>query len=356
MLDVATNWIYKTFLPKNIHTEEFVERTKVRFFVVSVCVFLLATFIVTLIWLLINDWFITQIESAIIGCSVIIQLSSLLYFHYRGHLSFVAKNLIWSHYFLLLMMVVGSGGIYSPFLIAFIFMQVFSGFLINAKHCKTMLLTNLAVMLILSVSDQLSYELPNRFIRHPENLSTIFHIIGLLLIVAVFASYEFTLKALKDSIVNEKERFLADVEYEPLTGMISYRAFENMVDSNIGQKKPFAIIYIDLLDFKEVNNVYGHAVGDKVLQQIAARISNVVPNTDIVTRVQSDEFSVLVQSVDEEAAYKDMMDKIKQAVEMPINIDVDKIQVSCQLAYCATTAGNDSKASLLMNVKSQLSS
>ena len=60
MLEAATNWIYKTFLPKDLYTEAFIERTKVRFFVVSVCVFLLATFVVTLIWLLIHDWFITQ--------------------------------------------------------------------------------------------------------------------------------------------------------------------------------------------------------------------------------------------------------------------------------------------------------
>jgi diguanylate cyclase (GGDEF)-like protein len=139
--------------------------------------------------------------------------------------------------------------------------------------------------------------------------------------------------------------------------MLSYRAFENILHSNLTQQKNFILLYIDLLDFKSVNHVYGHAVGDKVLQQIAARISNVIPNDDVVTRVQSDEFAVLLkghQLLDEQNTLKQLLDDISQAIATEIVIDNQAIAVNAQIVWQNSQGKPYSVAALMAEVKAKL--
>ena len=81
---------------------------------------------------------------------------------------------------------------------------------------------------------------------------------------------------------------------DPLTDLANRRAFEKQLQYRIELGKPFALIVIDLDDFKSVNDRHGHLAGDDLLRQFAGELRTQFRATDLVTRWGGDEFAVLV--------------------------------------------------------------
>ncbi len=83
-------------------------------------------------------------------------------------------------------------------------------------------------------------------------------------------------------------------------------------------------MYIDLNDFKPVNDQYGHAVGDKVLIEIAGRLQSCFRSTDTLARIGGDEFVALVDIENPEQA-KAVAEKVLKSLDPPLVLD-DKDQ------------------------------
>ena len=84
---------------------------------------------------------------------------------------------------------------------------------------------------------------------------------------------------------------------DALTGIDNSRKFHEELDlfgrAAIDSKQDFAVLIIDLDDFKPVNDIHGHQTGDKVLKSVAVRIKNCVREGDVVARIGGDEFVIL---------------------------------------------------------------
>jgi diguanylate cyclase (GGDEF)-like protein len=96
-------------------------------------------------------------------------------------------------------------------------------------------------------------------------------------------------------------QFLA--ERDSLTGLLNRRSFTNALQQTIERQssQPIALIYIDLDNFKLVNDIKGHQQGDKVLIDIANKISAATRSNDIVARLGGDEFVILASDITPEA-------------------------------------------------------
>jgi len=102
------------------------------------------------------------------------------------------------------------------------------------------------------------------------------------------------------------EQKLADVrarqvyEHDDLTGLVRRAYFESLVDATLGRhvrgEPTCALIVLDVDGFKEINEVYGRAAGDKILQQIGAALQAEVRNGDIVAYLGADEFGMLCEA------------------------------------------------------------
>jgi diguanylate cyclase (GGDEF)-like protein len=98
----------------------------------------------------------------------------------------------------------------------------------------------------------------------------------------------------------------AEADVDPLLDMINRRGFERELRRSLAYVRRYgtmaALIYLDLDRFKPVNDRYGHAVGDAVLQAVAATLRRGVRTSDVVARLGGDEFAVLLWNVTETQA------------------------------------------------------
>jgi len=107
------------------------------------------------------------------------------------------------------------------------------------------------------------------------------------------------LKASRDRIA----KLEAAIDIDPLTRMLNRRGFERELRRSLAYVKRYgataALIYLDLDDFKPVNDRHGHAAGDAVLKAIAAALFRRVRASDVVARIGGDEFAVLLWNISE---------------------------------------------------------
>jgi len=102
--------------------------------------------------------------------------------------------------------------------------------------------------------------------------------------------------------VNE-ERLKHLATHDPLTGLPNRTEFERCCREAMARARRqghrLAVLYIDLDNFKPVNDTYGHEAGDELLRVLGARIQQMMRETDIVARIGGDEFSVLLTDLDD---------------------------------------------------------
>ena len=102
----------------------------------------------------------------------------------------------------------------------------------------------------------------------------------------------------------EEERLLANTD--PLTGALNRRSFNEIAEKKMivseVNRRPYTMVYIDLDDFKLINDKLGHAVGDHVLKTVVDTIHTQIRNTDFLARLGGDEFAILLTDIGQEQA------------------------------------------------------
>lgn len=93
----------------------------------------------------------------------------------------------------------------------------------------------------------------------------------------------------------------------------------------------FALIFLDLDQFKPINDNFGHAVGDHLLQQVAMRLQDSIRKSDTVGRIGGDEFVVLMSGLTDTADAYDLAEKIRHTVRQPFAVDGHELAISCSL-------------------------
>jgi diguanylate cyclase (GGDEF)-like protein len=110
-----------------------------------------------------------------------------------------------------------------------------------------------------------------------------------------------------------RDRMLAG--HDALTGLLNRKSFDRQLGEAMQQTRPrsCALVLIDLDRFKPVNDNHGHRVGDLVLQQVAARLQQVVRGSDTAYRLGGDEFALLLQG---ERGTRELFHLVERAVEL----------------------------------------
>jgi diguanylate cyclase (GGDEF)-like protein len=131
--------------------------------------------------------------------------------------------------------------------------------------------------------------------------------------LSVFVIFTLLLTELKSAIEHEKELARTD----NLTGAVNSRFFHYLAQIEIDRSQrfqhPFTIAYIDLDNFKTLNDQFGHTAGDHALRTVVSFIKNNFRKTDVIARLGGDEFAVLLPETDEEFA-SELLCKIQKGL------------------------------------------
>lgn len=123
--------------------------------------------------------------------------------------------------------------------------------------------------------------------------------------------------------------------HDALTGLPNRRMFEQrlaqVLELSRRSGRSCALLFVDLDDFKAINDTRGHAVGDLVLQAVARTIVGAVRQVDTVARLAGDEFTVLCENVDSEGAALQIVTKLQHAFEPPLDIDGEPLAVRASI-------------------------
>lgn len=113
----------------------------------------------------------------------------------------------------------------------------------------------------------------------------------------------------------ERERLMKhNAEHDPLTGLLNRGSFDSMLDIFVKDNNHFALILIDVDNFKTVNDTYGHATGDVILKKTATLLYTTFRTIDHVCRIGGDEFAIIMVEMNSNLNYtiKDKIDEINK--------------------------------------------
>ena len=105
--------------------------------------------------------------------------------------------------------------------------------------------------------------------------------------------------------------------------------------------KGLGLLFIDLNEFKSINDKYGHTIGDSVLQTIATRMQSCVRETDMVSRIGGDEFIVLITDVENKTTYHILAEKLKELISQPIIIEQNSYRVYASIGIATYPENGD---------------
>lgn len=127
--------------------------------------------------------------------------------------------------------------------------------------------------------------------------------------------------------------------YDMLTGLPNRALFDDRLAVAIGsaerEESSFAVMFMDMNDFKLVNDTLGHAIGDQLLSEVATRLQSVVRRSDTVARLGGDEFTVLLPKVNSRKAAAMVARKMTAAMEEPVLTEKGAvpIEISIGIAF-----------------------
>jgi diguanylate cyclase (GGDEF)-like protein/PAS domain S-box-containing protein len=109
------------------------------------------------------------------------------------------------------------------------------------------------------------------------------------------------------ALLREQERLQTELAHralhDPLTGLANRTMFQDRIDQALRiSERGVGVLWIDLDHFKEVNDIFGHEVGDEMLIAVADRLREVVRDTDDIARMGGDEFAVVMPNISENEA------------------------------------------------------
>lgn len=154
-------------------------------------------------------------------------------------------------------------------------------------------------------------------------------------------------------IRRSEERFRHLAEHDSLTGLASRASLHEHLNLAIEQARnlgtPLAVLMMDLDKFKQINDLYGHAAGDKVLSTVARRLQASVRSSDKLARMGGDEFLALLAGVKDTTELGVIAANIVTNVAISISIDGREIPVSVSIGISSYPEGGQDAASLLHN-------
>ena len=145
-----------------------------------------------------------------------------------------------------------------------------------------------------------------------------------------------------DAVGSTHKSLAYQAGHDPLTGLANRASFLSAVDHALskGDGDAVSVLFIDLDDFKTVNDVDGHAAGDQLLQHVAERLRSCVRGDDVVARLGGDEFAIMLCHGPDAAPAVDMAERVLAAMEAPFSLHATTTEVRASVGVATLPGGS----------------
>lgn len=138
---------------------------------------------------------------------------------------------------------------------------------------------------------------------------------------------------------------------DALTGLADRRAVDSWIatrrSDGSGARAPFALLFLDLDEFKQVNDRHGHAVGDEALIALAQRWSAAIRDGDLLTRYGGDEFVLLLNGIRTRGEAAPIVERLRQTTRAPLKVAGTAMQLSVTIGVALSELHGEQPAQLV---------
>ena len=153
--------------------------------------------------------------------------------------------------------------------------------------------------------------------------------------ILFFGIWSFSLRKTKNELKESQDTIKSQSEIDHLTGLGNRRKFYERLNRNIGQcgqeSTSFALLFLDLDMFKDINDSYGHAIGDLLLVDVSQRISMSVEKLGLVSRIGGDEFMIILPYISNKEAVKRHAECIQNSLNKAFDINGNEINITASI-------------------------
>lgn len=180
------------------------------------------------------------------------------------------------------------------------------------------------------------------------------------LFILLIAALTYHFKALQLVRKNRARQELIEhlTSYDSLTGLYSRSLTDQLINQGISmaarRQALFAILFIDLDLFKDINNSFGHEIGDDVLRELASRIKSTVKEMDIVIRHGGDEFIVLINDITDPEEAASIAMNLQNSIRQPFVIQSTSLVLSASIGIAIYPNDGETPSLLLRHADTAL--
>ncbi len=223
----------------------------------------------------------------------------------------------------------------SPHLPTVLFIPAWAFLICGQRSGAAWSLIILSLFFLIYLISPLRLPLPQIYPEEALNSARLTGWIGSALLVAVcINAYQVNYKALSERLARERSHYAYQAEHDPLTGLANRKLFfrraNSAIDVAVEEHIKAAVVYIDLNDFKEVNDNLGHQAGDEVLIKKAQQLKSAVRSSDTVARLGGDEFGVVLHAINNDPI-EPLMKKLTDTMNQPVDYEGKQLIVGCSI-------------------------
>jgi diguanylate cyclase (GGDEF)-like protein len=138
-------------------------------------------------------------------------------------------------------------------------------------------------------------------------------------------------------------------DIDAVTSVLSRAALMATIEERFAarSRRPFALVFLDLVDFKHVNDHHGHLVGDKCLAEVGSRLHHLVRAGDAVGRFGGDEFLVVLDGVRDAVTYEPIRQRLSHGFTEPVAIGALALRLGASLGVAYSRDGYESVEAMI---------
>jgi diguanylate cyclase (GGDEF)-like protein len=178
--------------------------------------------------------------------------------------------------------------------------------------------------------------------EHLHSFSRLIFVTMVTSLAAILLVYEQIYSWYGHQLLHERQDYYNQAHTDKLTGLANRRRFELALQEKLTDaahaQQLLTLVYIDLNDFKPVNDLFGHDAGDWLLQQTARRIEQCLRPKDIGARLGGDEFGVLISGLDDTAQADKVIARLRCELAHPVCYETLELCVGASIGYATYPA------------------